>query len=128
MTESIKTKWIKALRSGKYTQGQGSLKSSDDPKTATFCCLGVLADIQGCNWYGSDLAITFDYDGNEYHANREVSCLPEGFLSPHYETCEFLANKNDGTITSDGSVDEWDFETISNWIEENLDDDLCRKE
>lgn len=32
--------WVKALRSGKYTQGQGQLKTTDE-----YCCLGVLCDL-----------------------------------------------------------------------------------
>ena len=34
-------KWVDALRSGKYTQGQYSLHPTDD----TFCCLGVACDL-----------------------------------------------------------------------------------
>ena len=33
--------WMTALRSGKYAQGRGGLRSPRD----TFCCLGVLADL-----------------------------------------------------------------------------------
>lgn len=32
--------WVKALRSGKYAQGQGQLKTTDG-----YCCLGVLCDL-----------------------------------------------------------------------------------
>lgn len=38
--------WVDALRSGKYEQGQGQLKTTD----GRMCCLGVLADIAGCVW------------------------------------------------------------------------------
>jgi len=41
MNKRIKTKWIKALRSGKYKQGTGRLKTND----GGFCCLGVLSDL-----------------------------------------------------------------------------------
>jgi hypothetical protein len=33
-------KWVKALLSGEYTQGQGALRDG-----STFCCLGVLCDV-----------------------------------------------------------------------------------
>jgi hypothetical protein len=33
--------WIDALRSGKYEQGRGSLRTNDD----TYCCLGVACDV-----------------------------------------------------------------------------------
>jgi hypothetical protein len=43
MKEDVKDKWIEALRSGKYKQGNQVLKS----KSGHFCCLGVLCDISG---------------------------------------------------------------------------------
>ncbi len=42
MLKSIKNKWVKALRSGKYKQGTGQLRSENG---MSFCCLGVLATI-----------------------------------------------------------------------------------
>ncbi len=41
MNADIKVKWVEALRSGKYRQGIGELRSRDDK----YCCLGVLCDI-----------------------------------------------------------------------------------
>lgn len=41
MDKKIKRRWLRALRSGKYTQCQGSLHLKDDG----FCCLGVLCDV-----------------------------------------------------------------------------------
>ena len=41
MNKSIKKKWLAALRSGKYKQGRGALRS----KNNEYCCLGVLCDI-----------------------------------------------------------------------------------
>ena len=45
-------KWLRALRSGSYTQGSGGLHSIDQEGTSTFCCLGV-----ACNLYlkGNDI-------------------------------------------------------------------------
>lgn len=42
-----KDKWIAALRSGEYKQGQGMLCHVGDGETREFCCLGVLADLDG---------------------------------------------------------------------------------
>lgn len=42
ITERRKT-WIAALRSGKYKQGRGLLRPSED----TYCCLGVACKCQG---------------------------------------------------------------------------------
>lgn len=41
MKKSVAMKWVKALRSGKYEQGQRRLRN----KQGEFCCLGVLCDI-----------------------------------------------------------------------------------
>lgn len=41
MNPKIKARWLKALRSGKYTQGRFHLRNPDN----TFCCLGVLCDL-----------------------------------------------------------------------------------
>lgn len=40
MDKEVKRKWLKALRSGKYTQTEGTLKDSEGN-----CCLGVLCDL-----------------------------------------------------------------------------------
>lgn len=41
MKKEIADKWVEALRSGKYQQGQLALR----PEETQFCCLGVLCDI-----------------------------------------------------------------------------------
>lgn len=51
MNKKLKAKWLRALRSGAYRQTDGKL--ANDAGTA-FCCLGVLADIQGCTWRPGD--------------------------------------------------------------------------
>ena len=38
-------KWVKALRSGKYKQGTGTLKQYDSKGNAQHCCLGVLCEL-----------------------------------------------------------------------------------
>lgn len=43
-----KAKWIKALTSGGYKKGIGTLVKSG--RSTTYCCLGVLARIQGAEF------------------------------------------------------------------------------
>jgi hypothetical protein len=45
MKRSIAMKWIKALESGRYKQGQRCLRSKDDDGNIKYCCLGVLCNI-----------------------------------------------------------------------------------
>lgn len=42
MNPEVKTRWIEALRSGRYKQTHGRLYDGEG-----FCCLGVLCDISG---------------------------------------------------------------------------------
>lgn len=41
MNPEVKARWVEALRSGDYRQGEAGLRRGDDE----FCCLGVLCDI-----------------------------------------------------------------------------------
>lgn len=45
MKQNIMKKWVKALRSGKYKQGKGTLKQYDSKGVAQHCCLGVLCEL-----------------------------------------------------------------------------------
>lgn len=42
-----KNNWIAALRSGKYKQGQAALCVEDECGARRYCCLGVLAQLDG---------------------------------------------------------------------------------
>lgn len=44
MNKAIKQKWVKALRSGRYTQGRGRLERIVDGERHN-CCLGVLCRV-----------------------------------------------------------------------------------
>lgn len=62
-------KWIAALRSGKYIQGQGTLFKYDK-----YCCLGVVPELEELKWQE-------DVSGAHYVTNsmgsRYVNTLPE---------------------------------------------------
>lgn len=61
MDPTLKERWVTALRSGEYQQGQGVLRTTDDH----FCCLGVLCDlIDRDAWsQGDDLTEPWDHRG-----------------------------------------------------------------
>jgi len=54
MKPDIKARWVEALRSGEYEQGEGQLKEGNK-----FCCLGVLTDLYsketGRDWREGEL-------------------------------------------------------------------------
>lgn len=70
MNPSVKAKWVEALRSGWYTQTDGTLKQGN-----SFCCLGVLCDL-----YLKEHKDTpskwnpVEPDGDEFHAFDEAGC------------------------------------------------------
>jgi hypothetical protein len=67
MKQEIKQRWIEALRSGEYKQGQGCLHNHNEN---TFCCLGVLCDLHAketnTNWVDDpEEGYTSDYLDND---------------------------------------------------------------
>jgi hypothetical protein len=119
MNEQIKEKWMVALRSGDYTQGQGCLRFHKDDQPDKFCCLGVLADLIKTDeeWLrvNGSVPLTWTdigrhnkdaYEGNELpFAMRERADILE-------QNCKELIIMND-----DGGAS---FVQIADWIEENL--------
>jgi hypothetical protein len=110
MDKKIKTKWLKALRSGDYKQGQCSLKKvlyegdldfnnkEVKERTETFCCLGVLCDIAGGRL--SDRS----YPAPGFSKKVGLSMYMQ----------DKLADMNDGGMT---------FAKIANYIEKKMDKD-----
>lgn len=61
MKKEIAEKWVEALRSGEYQQGQHRLRTEDK-----FCCLGVLCDISGLSeWEEREDSTYISYDSIE---------------------------------------------------------------
>lgn len=70
LKKKIKDRWVKALRSGEYSQGKNVLRDHED----NFCCLGVLCNLHaeshpetaknagGKNWQ----------DATTYHGNAAL--------------------------------------------------------
>lgn len=106
MREDIKQRWVAALRSGKYCQTRGYLRS---PFGEKYCCLGVLTDIAEkdgiqVEW---DFAVT---PGNV----AEWAGL---------DSRDPLLELEDGTHISCSGVNDdlgLDFNRIADLIEENL--------
>jgi len=88
-------KWVKALRSKKYKQGTGELKSVDNE----YCCLGVLCDIIGMK--ARKVSDGYTYFGNDYQIAPPSACQAVGLVDQHgtYNTtihdADCLTNDND---------------------------------
>ena len=107
MDAELKARWVEALRSGKYKQGRGVLRSLNDE----FCCLGVLCDVAGVEWVPSSnsgecaYAAIFEGDDSVLMLPRE---LGRRLASPHQVD---LSNRNDKGAS---------FADIADYIEANL--------
>jgi hypothetical protein len=112
MDANLKTKWVEALRSGKYEQGKRALCHE-----GKFCCLGVLADVSGLGkWItrAPDERL-FEFVPDDLGATT----LPDGFLqqaelSPADQG--ELWRLNDGV----SGRREHSFTEIADYIEANL--------
>lgn len=63
----LQARWIAALRSGKYQQGEWRLRSNTD----RFCCLGVACDVaDSAKW-------KLSRDETCYSFQDQSTCLPE---------------------------------------------------
>lgn len=61
MKKELKQKWVEALRSGKYEQGKGVLRTFTD----RFCCLGVLCDVLDQSVWGDVQTVETNINGCE---------------------------------------------------------------
>lgn len=107
MNKRIKTKWLKALRSGEYQQGKDALREGDK-----FCCLGVLCDLHNkkYNHY-------WEYD--QYLA-EDVALPIEVIKWSGLEDCNPQVNSKFGDTLSQANDDGASFKQIANIIEKQL--------
>src|SRR5262249_30875840 len=105
MHREIKTKWVEALRSGKYAQSTGALQDHKG-----HCCLGVLCDLVDPEGWGP-IDQGFYTHGEEDHVSMpSEDVLVKAGLGA--SDASVLANLND--------VEGYDFQKIADWIEERL--------
>lgn len=108
MNQEVKTKWIQALRSGKYKQGFGVLRGED-----CYCCLGVLCDLnEDTDWEVLDNPVENIY---KPFPDNSYICLPNKIS----EWAEITARQEDVLATLNDTA-RYTFEQIADYIEENL--------
>ena len=101
MNKEWKQKWVEALRSGKYEQGQGTLKSNNK-----YCCLGVLYDISEEPWNDGGFN-SYTKENTSGHLGRGFSASVGLNFSQQYK----LSSMNDNGKT---------FSEIADYIEKEL--------
>jgi hypothetical protein len=126
MKADIKTKWVAALRSGKYEQTLSMLRNNEG-----FCCLGVLCDLYsketGVGWFHSP-GEGYAMHGNDNTLPIEVRAWAQladefgGYV--HVETNEGGATHPPYLATTSLTElnDRWgyDFRQIADVIEQQL--------
>lgn len=121
MNADFKARWIRALVSGEYKQGNMRLKEGTTHKS--YCCLGVACEI------GRDMGLTTEEvsDANstitffDKAGYRSDTHLPEGFadfLGISDDIQSDLIGMNDGG--SDEYPSRMSFDYIAAWIAQNL--------
>lgn len=111
MKKSIMTKWVKALRSGKYTQGKYSLRSFGN----SFCCLGVLCDIVDPKGWRIDKTDGLYYYGKIRGLLPAKIAKITGIKTPN----GLVAGRS---LTLMNDEDNVSFKRIANFIEKNYKD------
>lgn len=109
LPEEFKRKWVEALRSGKYKQGRGQLKDTQDQ----YCCLGVACIIVG---YTKDQL-------DKCYIPKDFVLIPDKLRGASYDssTVKVLSNMNDGQDPNTGKeVPIKSFSEIAYYIEQNL--------
>lgn len=105
MNPEIKKAWVEALRSGRYKQARGKLKS----RNGAMCCLGVLADLQGKEWvWQSNEGAYLDFDLTYFPELKRAKVSRSA--------AKLLAEMNDGY----GVTQRRSFTEIADYIEANL--------
>jgi len=122
MNSEVKQKWIDALRSGEYIQGQKNLESE-----GKFCCLGVLCDLA----VKDGVPVLVTKDSRSRHVLDSVSftrydgsaaVLPEkvrnwaGLSYSDFDDWK-LIEMNDG---NGSGTRTYSFDQIADYIEKNL--------
>lgn len=107
LDKKFKTKWMKALRSGEYKQGFGTLKEELDG-IVKYCCLGVAGEISGVKNLHTcgTLAKGCNLKG--------ISKIPSPIVGDIGNN--ILVNK---LVTMNDSG-KYSFKRIATWIEKNL--------
>lgn len=108
----VKRKWVKALRSGRYKQGQKRLRLDDSKKT-TYCCIGVLLKTMRAKWNG-DYADFVKVNGEGVEI-KSYDQPPFDFweaLGSNHRVGDRLVRLND--------IEGWDFKQIADWVEKNV--------
>ena len=113
MKRCFRQPWLDALRSGKFEQGEGKLRTKENK----YCCLGVLYEVTGVEW-----AMT------EYFSSYAVKNCQAAKSYDGYNCAGLGDDKRQFGITKDQEIRLWQlndceklsFPQIADWIEKYI--------
>lgn len=123
MNQKVKKLWVKALRSGKFKQGQGTLKQVTKKGKVKHCCLGVLCELHSQK-FGRKFKIKYNPDlkEEEFLYLKETEVLPKAVAKwaglennptvPILGSETFLSELNDS--------EDYTFNQLADLIEQHL--------
>lgn len=126
MNPVIKKKWVKALRSGEYEQGQNKLleRTNEGDK---FCCLGVLCNIYAQEHPGTgfkeekDGSLTWYFNETDVLLPKDVAKWADLDKDIRlYEVSEYDRKDTEDLLAYLNDDKEMNFNQIADWIDENL--------
>ena len=119
LSPELKKKWVAALRSGKYRQGQLQLKR-EIKRGNEYCCFGVLYECLGLRWgklTGRYRALT-----SLSNCPADVSQVLRQVINPRIygdaTVGRYLSAHNDGSDLN--GIRHWSFNEIADWVERHL--------
>lgn len=108
MDAEVKTKWVEALRGGKFEQGRATLRDGD-----RFCCLGVLCEVAALGKW-----VEGDYEGQHAYAYGDVSTMD--VLPMALADQIGLGMTEQSKLWAMNDMENKSFAEIADYIEENL--------
>lgn len=126
MNTDLKAKWISALRSGEFEQGDGLLHNQSEN---TYCCLGVLCKVMGAEFGPATVQTNDEEFPRTYNFVPHVGdkILSNGYSEELNDSLCLeidmpdqtkLIQMNDGNIEL--GIDKHSFSEIADYIEKNL--------
>lgn len=112
MKQDVKAQWLRALRSGAYTQGHNALRNWDEGDM--FCCLGVLCDVINPKGWNKP-ALVDNVREFTYAGTSSDEKLPDALGA----VLEISDGQENHLVSMNDTLDAT-FREIADWIEDNL--------
>jgi len=117
MKKAEKTKWVAALRSGKYKQGKGALRHSDN----TYCCLGVaVSAITNRDPRNGQPYIKDGRFGLSHQLQRALGCVNDGNTERQLDIKLRFEQAGFKVPPKTNARGRSSFKQIANWLDKNL--------